>query len=211
MQTLKEKMMDAFKGKAMNRSIPTGVGLHEQLKIAVVQGASAALGSSGTITTSSGAVSSSTWGSVLIPPLASTTTTYSGYPSNLQVGGLRTVFNVPDDSKGLTKTVFPFKETTIFKCIHAGTYMIQNTWGYDKTKKKTEYDVTQQTLFLGDAEYDKESKLSYVQPSQVLAVTLDFMKSKENPTEEELNSIKHMQYALAFLEKDILNKTKDNG
>jgi hypothetical protein len=171
-----------------------------------------AAGSSGTITVNSTAASTIRAG------LVSSGAIYGNYASisanqvlNIPAQySSNFIFPLPSDCIDLKRSIFPYREITVFKDPKENKYYFKRNWGYNGQKKETEMDIHHDTLTIADHYQDPMGggKASGVQPEQLMIVTIDYLTNKEDKTPEEENSLKHLNYALAFMEKDILNKSK---
>jgi hypothetical protein len=143
--------------------------------------------------------SNSNWGT-LSSTISSGTTTAGTYTYS----DMNTYYDL---SNPIAKPVFPFSDDTVFKDIkYPKNYILTYVRSYSKDVHDLDYKPTAGHTSINMIASVNDD-LFGITPEQLLAVVADFVKSLE-PSEELTAAAKHVQYALGFLQKDSINKSK---
>lgn len=123
-------------------------------------------------------------------------------------------YTVPVSAEPLKTTIFPYTTPSVFK--KDGVYFLQRNKGYDILEKKTRIFTTEVTnLMFIDPVITKDfletadTVSRGIQPSQLLISMIDYFSSKETNSIQEVQTIKHLQYALAYIDQEILTNINE--
>jgi hypothetical protein len=187
-------------GGYLDKPIPLDPGLLTQLEQDSYIISTLGNNTSGTFT-----INASNSGSVTIADPAAYKWGSSGTTTSTHMWSTDTpVYDLTDP---IGKPVFPFSDDTVFRDTkYPKNYILKYVKSYSKDNSELDYTpMTTHTNISMIASVGDD--LYGTTPEQLLTVVSHFIKSLE-PSEELTAAAKHVQYALGFLQKDSINKSK---
>lgn len=120
--------------------------------------------------------------------------------------GLKLVNPLPKDATEVSKKVYPFREAIVFK--HNMKYYFKKVKLHDDGSMNLKDDYEDLQVAGNPSGLQIEGLL----PEQFIVATMDYLETiSPDADPEHTEALKHLKYALAYLEKSNMEKAKQNA